>query len=80
MRGLIGLYPRIRVQLSSSFSLQVLKLLILNGADQKATASHRKFSHLPNSSTLTARDVAKNDDATRNAFDEATRELINLSS
>ena len=54
-------------------------MLIQRGADMKATASHRKFSHLPNSSTLTARDVAKND-ATRNAFDEATGELINLSS
>ena len=72
-----GLFPRI--QLSSSFSLQVLKLLIQRGANTKATASHRKFSHLPNSSTLVARDVAKND-ATRDAFDEATGELINLSS
>ena len=54
-------------------------MLIQHGADQKATASHRKFSHLPNSSNLIARDVAKNE-ATRNAFDEATGELINLSS
>jgi len=59
--------------------IEVLKLLIQHGADQKATASHRKFSHLPNSSNLIARDVAKNE-ATRNAFDEATGELINLSS
>ena len=64
--------------MSSSFSLQVLKLLIQRGANTKATASHRKFSHLPNSSTLTARDVAK--DATREAFDEATAELMNRSS
>ena len=76
--GLLGLYPRI--QLSSSFSLQVLKLLIQRGANTKATASHRKFSHLPNSSTLTARDVAKNDGRTRDAFDEVTGEVINLSS
>ena len=57
--------------------VEVVKLLIKHGADQKATASHRKFSHLPNSSSLVARDVAKNE-ATRNAFDEATGELIDL--
>ena len=55
-------------------------MLIQRGANTKATASHRKFSHLPNSSTLTARDVAKNDGRTRDAFDEVTGEVINLSS